>query len=96
MSKVHKRGAGCAKTAVLLVTLATLIDTATAQTARTLKQCWQQGAASRWCVPADGSSASGNAQQPATGYCCPDASEDEKCIHGDTYQCTLNNKGEMA
>jgi hypothetical protein len=45
-------------------------------------------------VPSDGTALNGETQ-PAQGYCCADASTDEKCIDGGSYKCTLNNKGEM-
>lgn len=59
-----------------------------------MNACYSDAAAKRWCVAAD-------APTPAigeipNGWCCDDASTDEKCTNGDNYKCTLNNKGQMA
>lgn len=64
-------------------------------TITTMKACFTTTTASRWCVNANGTALSAASVQPATAYCCADLSTDPKCIDGDNYYCTLNNKGQM-
>lgn len=84
-------------TKAALLLLAFTLKSAEAQvpTTATLKACWVKTVSSRWCVPADGTSAIEPITQPSSGYCCVDESTDEKCTDGDSYKCTGNNKGGM-
>ena len=76
------------RVALLLLSAVLVSVNAQVPAASTLKTCWtnQQGLW-RWCVPSDGSATNG-AAQPAQGYCCADASTDEKCVDGGSYTCT--------
>jgi len=78
------------KALCMLFSLAGLVFGQT-PTSQTMKACWTNTKATRWCVPVDGTSTGGTGI--AQGWCCDDASTDEKCTHGGNYQCTLNNKG---
>lgn len=79
--------------ALLVMTLVQVV-TAQAPTETNMNTCYSNTAAKRWCVAAD-APAPKNGEIP-NGWCCDDASTDEKCTNGDSYKCTLNNKGQMA
>ena len=80
--------------AVLLLLMGSVIGQTPTKT--TLRVCYTKPAASRFCANADGTSTVLPATQPASGYCCDDASTEPECTDGSDYHCTLNNKGEMS
>lgn len=71
-----------------------MINTVTAQnlpTETTIKDCWALGVTYRFCALTSGNSLSPKIDVYSwTGWCCPDASTDERCTHGPIYTCTLN------